>query len=87
MIKTKVAFLEDRLFSSQSEQLFEYFLNCSNWLEKKPALQKSHFRFDHVNRVVEASITQLKGCLLDCFDWKVNCYVVLETLLLACRVM
>jgi len=31
MIETKVAFLEGRLFFSQSE-LFEYFLNCSDWL-------------------------------------------------------
>jgi len=33
MIKTKVAFLEGRLFSSQTE-LFENFLNCSNWLDQ-----------------------------------------------------
>jgi len=33
MIKTKVAFLEGRFFSSQSE-VFEYLLNCSNWLDK-----------------------------------------------------
>jgi len=33
MIKIKVAFLESRLFSNQSE-LFQYFLNCSEWLDK-----------------------------------------------------
>jgi len=41
MIKTKVVFLEGRLFSSQSG-LFEKFTNCSDWLDK------SHFCFDHV---------------------------------------
>jgi len=49
MIKLKVVFLEGRLFSSQSE-LFKYFFNYSDWLEK-PALQKSHFCFDHANRL------------------------------------
>jgi len=43
MIKTKVAFLEGRLLSSQSEQS-ERFSKSSDWLEK------SHFCFDHVNR-------------------------------------
>jgi len=33
MFKNKVAFLEGRLFSSQSE-LFEDFLNFSDWLDK-----------------------------------------------------
>jgi len=33
MIKTKVAFLEGRLFSNQSEQ-FENHLKSSDWLEK-----------------------------------------------------
>jgi len=48
MIKTKMAFLEGQLFSSQSE-LFENFFNALiDW--KKPALQKSHFCFVHVNR-------------------------------------
>jgi len=50
MIKTKVAVLEDRLFSSQSE-LFEYFLNFSDWLDKSRFFKKSHFCFDHVNRL------------------------------------
>jgi len=36
MIKTKVAFLEGRLLSSQSEQ-FENFYKSSDWLEKKAA--------------------------------------------------
>jgi len=33
MIKRKVAFLESRIFSSQSE-LLENFSNCSDWLDK-----------------------------------------------------
>jgi len=50
MIKTKVAFLEGWLFASQSE-LFENFLNCSDWLDKSRPSKKSHFCFDHVNRL------------------------------------
>jgi len=38
MIKTKVAFLEGRLLSSQSEQF-----------EKFAPPKKTHFCFDHVN--------------------------------------
>jgi len=45
MIKTKVAFLEGRLLTSQSEQFKKLQL-----AGKKPALQKRHFCFDHVNR-------------------------------------
>jgi len=40
MIKTKVAFLEGRSFSNQSE-LFEYFLNCSIWLDKSRPSKKA----------------------------------------------
>jgi len=47
MIKTKVAFLKGRLLSSQSEQ-FKNYSKSSDWLEKS---QKSHFCFDHVNRL------------------------------------
>jgi len=43
MIKTKVAFLEGRLLSSQSEQSE----NLIGW--KKAGPPKSHFCFDHVN--------------------------------------
>jgi len=43
MIKTKVAFLNSRLFLRLSEP-FENFSVCSNRLDK------SHFCFDHVNR-------------------------------------
>jgi len=50
MIKTKVAFFEGQLLSSQLEQ-FEKFSERSDWLEKTPALQKSRFCFDHVNRL------------------------------------
>jgi len=39
MIKTKVAFLEGRLFSSQSE-LLEYFFNYFDWLEKAGPSEK-----------------------------------------------
>jgi len=39
MIKEKVAFLEGRLFSSQSG-LFENFSNCSDWLEKSRPSKK-----------------------------------------------
>jgi len=49
MIKTKVAFLKGRLFSSQSD-IFDNFLNCSNWLDKAGP-PKSHFCFDHENRL------------------------------------
>jgi len=48
MIKTKVAFLEGQLFSSQSE-LLENLSNCFDWLNKKAGPPKSHFCFDHVN--------------------------------------
>jgi len=44
MIKIKVAFLEGRLLSSQSEQ-FKKFSKSSDRLEK------SHFCFDHVNKL------------------------------------
>jgi len=40
MIKTKVAFLEDRLFSIQS-RLFENFLDCSDWLDKSRPSKKA----------------------------------------------
>jgi len=56
MVKTKVAFLENRIFSSQSD-LFEYFLNCSDWLDKSRPSQKSHFCFDYVNRLLVYFIT------------------------------
>jgi len=49
IIKTKVVFLEGWLFSSQSE-LFEYFLNCSDWLDKSKPSKKT-LCFDHVNRL------------------------------------
>jgi len=44
MIKTKVAFLEGRLFSSQSE-LIEYFSDGSDWFDKSQP-SKKHFCFD-----------------------------------------
>jgi len=42
MIKTKVAFLEGRLFSSQSK-LFEYFFNCFDRLDKSRPSKKATF--------------------------------------------
>jgi len=42
MIKTKVAFLEGRLFSSQSE-LYENFSDCSAWLDKSRPSKQSTF--------------------------------------------
>jgi len=46
MIKTKVAFLEGRLLSSQSEQS-EKFSKRPDWLEKS-RLSKSHFCFNYI---------------------------------------
>jgi len=42
MIKTKVAFLKGRLYFSQLE-FFEYFLNCSDWLDKSRSFKKATF--------------------------------------------
>jgi len=39
MIKTKVDFLEGRLFSNQSG-LFENFSDCSDWLDKSRSFKK-----------------------------------------------
>jgi len=41
----EAAFLEDRLLSSQPEQFQK--LSRSDWLNKEPALQKSHFVYGH----------------------------------------
>jgi len=42
MIKTKVAFLEDRLLPSQSEQFKKYSKNF-DWLEKSWSSKKATF--------------------------------------------
>jgi len=42
MIKAKVAFLEGRLFSGQSE-LFENFSDCSDWLDKSRPSKNATF--------------------------------------------
>jgi len=47
MINTKVAFLEGRLLSSQSEQS-KRFSKSPDWLEKSRPSKKSHFCYDHV---------------------------------------
>jgi len=44
MITTKVALLEGLLLTSQSE-LFECFLNCSDWLVKSRPFKKDTFVF------------------------------------------
>jgi len=49
MIKTKMAFLVGRLLSIQSEQFKSIQKALIGW--KKPAIQKSHFCFDHENRL------------------------------------
>jgi len=46
--QNKNGFFGGPAFSSQSE-LFENFSDCSEWIDKSRALQKSHFCFDHVN--------------------------------------
>jgi len=50
MIKTKVFFLEGRLFSSQSEQ-FKKFSKSSDWLVKAGP-PKSNVCFDHVRKLI-----------------------------------
>jgi len=50
MIKTKVAFLEGRPYPTQQKNLKSFQKVLIGW--KKPALQKSHFCFDHVNRLI-----------------------------------
>jgi len=42
MIKSKVAFLEGQLFSSQSD-LFENFSDCFDWLDKTRPSKKATF--------------------------------------------
>jgi len=42
MIKTKVAFLEGRLFINQSG-LFENFSDCSDWMDKSRPSKKATF--------------------------------------------
>jgi len=44
MIKTKVAYLERRLFSSQSG-LFENFSDCFDWLDKSRLSKNATFVF------------------------------------------
>jgi len=52
MIKTKVACLEGRFFSSQSE-LYEYFLNCSDWLDKINFPKRPLcFGYRYINKII-----------------------------------
>jgi len=46
----KSSFFGGSAFSSLSE-LFDYFLNCSDWLDKSRPSKKRHFCFDHANRL------------------------------------
>jgi len=48
--QNKSGFLEGRLLSSQSKQ-FKKYSKSSDWLEKSRPFKKSHFCFDHVNRL------------------------------------
>jgi len=43
MIKTKVAFLEGRLFSTQTELLEKKLSDCSAWLDKNRPSKKAIF--------------------------------------------
>jgi len=49
MIKTKVAFLEGRILSSQSEQSEKFFKALIGW--KKAGPPKKPLLFNHVNRL------------------------------------
>jgi len=49
MIKTKAAFLEGRLFPANQGFLKTFFIALIGWLKAGPP--KSHFCFDHVNRL------------------------------------
>jgi len=63
MIKAKVAFLESRLFSSHSG-LFETFqIALIGWIKAGPP--KSHFCFDHVNRLKKPFKGELVASLHD----------------------
>jgi len=56
--QTKVAFLESRLLTSQSEQFKEYS-KSSDWLEKsRPS--KKHFCFHHVSRIYVSFVYERK---------------------------
>jgi len=62
MTKAKAAPTEGRPSSSQPG-LFENFRLL--WLaEQKPALLKSHYRPDHVNRIVHQNITAYNYCTI-----------------------
>jgi len=63
MFKTKVTFLDGRLLSIQSEQ-FKKYSKSSDW--KKAGPPKSHFCFDHVNRLYVDSSKQAIYMMLIC---------------------
>jgi len=68
VIKTKVVFLKGRLLSSQSEQFKKYSKSLIGW--KKSAPQKSHFCFDHVNKL---SVCYCSVLVFYCPPWKFFC--------------
>jgi len=71
MIKTKVAFLKGRLLSIQPEQ-FKKYSKSSKMAGKKPALQKKHFCFDHVNMLNVRSRCPVTFVLVKKFEFLVD---------------
>jgi len=68
MIKTKVAFVEGRLLRSQSDQ-FKKYSKISDWLKK------SHFCFNHVNRLYLFSYQIALICWIKASPPKKNTFV------------
>jgi len=56
MIK-KVAFLEGRLFSANQRFLNTFQIALIGWIKSGPA--KSHFYFDHANRLKITDLSQI----------------------------
>jgi len=73
MIKTKVAFLEGRLLSSQSDQS-EKFSKSTDWLQKKAGPPKSHFFFDRVNGLIKKKNIRTEKRLLENIYWLTSKY-------------
>jgi len=59
MIKTKLAFLVGQLFPINQNSSNTFKIALIHWI--KPALHKSHFCFDHVNRLIAS---RLKACYM-----------------------
>jgi len=56
MIKAKVAFVEDRILSSQSEQ-FKRYSKSSDWLEKSRPSNKMPLLFWSCKQAISSCIT------------------------------